>query len=83
MSATTLVLPIACEDLSALAALAHEVTELRQKALTAWAFGLHSQAADFAQAAQARAAELVALCARVGRSHPPGAPSLTLLQRAA
>lgn len=73
-----MVLPVSPEQLAQLGALAHEVSELRQKALTALAFGLLTQAGDFAGDAQVRAAELLALCARlVGQvPSPPAAPAL-------
>lgn len=72
-----MVLPVGPEELAQLGALAHEVSELRQKALTALAFGLVAQAGDFAGEAQVRAAELLALCARLtNRPPPPAAPAL-------
>lgn len=78
MTAAAVVLPLSPGELAQLGALAHQVAELRQKAVTALYFGLTGQAGTFAAEAQAHAAELIVLCAQLGGRAPlpPAAPSL-------
>lgn len=82
MKAAALVLPMTPEELAQLGALAHEISELRRKALTALAFGLHEQAGELAGEAQLRAAELLVLCAQIATLAPPPPPTLPALRAA-